>query len=107
MSLIRPAERERLLANGRLSSSVDRWDLVPVVRLRAGAGWYNWLLSELHPDDEGLASGLAMHRPNCEPTFVRVRLSDLGPELDRAPFRARFSLAQYRRCPRHWVPEGD
>lgn len=56
---ILPAERERLLANGRLSAAGVEFDPVPVARLFTPDANAAWLLSEIDPDDPGIAFGLA------------------------------------------------
>lgn len=54
-----PAERERLLANGRLSAAGEELDPLPVVKLFTPDANATWLLTELDPDDPSVAFGLA------------------------------------------------
>lgn len=56
---ILPNERERLLANGRLSAAGEDLDPFPVARLFTPDANAVWLLTELDPDDPGIAFGLA------------------------------------------------
>lgn len=53
-----PAERERLLANGRASARGEEVDPPPVVKLFTPDANAIWLLSELDPADPGVAFGL-------------------------------------------------
>jgi hypothetical protein len=53
-----PAERERLLANGRASAAGEAIDPQPVVKLFTPDANATWLLTELDPDDTGIAFGL-------------------------------------------------
>ncbi len=53
-----PAERERLLANGRASAAGEDVDPMPVVKLFTPDANATWLLTELDPDDPGIAFGL-------------------------------------------------
>lgn len=57
-SFILPAERERLLANGRRSAAGDDIDPQPIVKLFTPDADATWLLTELDPDDPGIAFGL-------------------------------------------------
>lgn len=57
-SIIPQAERERLLANGRLSAAGEDLDPLPVVKLFTPDANATWLLTELDPDDPGIAFGL-------------------------------------------------
>jgi hypothetical protein len=57
--IIPQAERERLLANGRLSAAGEELDPLPVVKLFTPDANATWLLTELDPDDPGIAFGLA------------------------------------------------
>lgn len=56
--IIPSAERERLLANGRLSAAGEDLDPLPVVKLFTPDANATWLLTELDPDDPGIAFGL-------------------------------------------------
>lgn len=53
-----PSERERLLANGRISAAGETIDPQPVVKLFTPDANATWLLTELDPDDPGIAFGL-------------------------------------------------
>jgi len=57
--LMLPAERERLLANGRLSAAGEELDPLPIVKLFTPDANASWLLTELDPDDPSVAFGLA------------------------------------------------
>lgn len=57
-SFILPSERERLLANGRASAAGEATDPQPVVKLFTPDANATWLLTELDPDDPGIAFGL-------------------------------------------------
>lgn len=64
MLLITSAQRDKLLENGRAQrAAIDRQDQAldfePVVKLFTPDGQATWLLTELNPDYEGLAFGLA------------------------------------------------
>lgn len=56
--IILPAERERLLANGRLSAAGEDLDPFPAVKLFTPDAGAIWLLSELDPNQPDLAFGL-------------------------------------------------
>jgi len=56
--IIQQAERERLLANGRLSAAGEDLNPLPVVKLFTPDANATWLLTELDPDDPGIAFGL-------------------------------------------------
>lgn len=58
-SFILPAERERLLANGRLSALGEEIDPFPIVKLFTPDANATWLLTELDPENPGIAFGLA------------------------------------------------
>ncbi len=55
MELVTPEQRERLLANGAQRGA----DHVPVLKLFNPCGAGTWLLTELDPEDESIAFGLA------------------------------------------------
>lgn len=57
-SFIPPVERERLLANGRLSAAGEEFDPLPIVKLFTPDANATWLLTELDPDDPSVAFGL-------------------------------------------------
>ncbi len=80
MKLLTKELREKLLANGREQAKVKgtkaEKDLWPVVKLFYPAGAATWLLTELDPEDEDIATGL------CDlgmgfPEFGTVRISEL------------------------------
>lgn len=89
MKLLTKELREKLLANGREQAKVKgtkaEKDFWPVVKLFYPAGAATWLLTELDPEDEDIATGL------CDlgmgfPEFGTVRISEL------ASFRGAFGL---------------
>ena len=55
MELVTPEQREQLLANGARRGA----DHVPVVKLFNPCGAGTWLVTELDPEDESIAFGLA------------------------------------------------
>lgn len=57
--IIPQAERERLLANGRLSAAGQDLDPLPVLKLFTPDANASWLLTELDPDNPDIAFGLA------------------------------------------------
>jgi len=80
MKLLTKELREKLLANGREQAKVkgtkSEKDFWPVVKLFYPAGAATWLLTELDPEDEDIATGL------CDlgmgfPEFGTVRISEL------------------------------
>lgn len=84
-SFILPAERERLLANGRLSMAGETLDPFPVVKLFTPDANATWLLTELDPDDPGIAFGLCNLGLGA-PELGYVALAEL------AAIRGRLSL---------------
>ncbi len=89
MKLLTKELRENLLANGREQAKVKgtkaEKDFWPVVKLFYPAGAATWLLTELDPEDEDIATGL------CDlgmgfPEFGTVRISELEG------FRGAFGL---------------
>lgn len=83
--IILQAERERLLANGRLSAAGENLDPLPVVKLFTPDAAATWLLTELDPVEPDLAFGL------CDlglgsPELGYVSLTEL------ASIRGRFGL---------------
>lgn len=83
--IIPQAERERLLANGRLSAAGEDLDPLPAVKLFTPDANATWLLTELDPDDPGIGFGL------CDlglgsPELGYVSLAEL------ASIRGRFGL---------------
>lgn len=55
MELVTPEQREKLLANGARRGA----DHTPVVKLFNPSGAGTWLVTELDPEDESIAFGLA------------------------------------------------
>ena len=55
MELVTPEQREKLLANGAQRGA----DHTPVLKLFNPCGAGTWLLTELDPEDESIAFGLA------------------------------------------------
>lgn len=55
MELVTPEQREQLLANGARRGA----DHVPLVKLFNPTGAGTWLVTELDPEDESIAFGLA------------------------------------------------
>lgn len=55
MELVTPEQRERLLANGAQRGA----DHTPVLKLFNPCGAGTWLVTELDPEDESIAFGLA------------------------------------------------
>jgi hypothetical protein len=63
MSLLTPAQRAQLLANGKANAARNaagmvELDFVPVVKLFTPDAGATWLLTELDPDDQDTAFGL-------------------------------------------------
>lgn len=89
MKLFTKAIREKLLANGRQQALVrgtkQEEDFTPVCKLFYPAGAATWLLTEIDPDDENIAFGLADLGMGC-PEIGSIYL----PEL--TAFRGRFGL---------------
>jgi hypothetical protein len=81
MQLITPAQRQKLLENGRAQlAAIDRQDqcldFEPVVKLFTPDGHATWLLTELNPDFDHLAFGLC-DLGLGEPELGYVRLQDI------------------------------
>jgi hypothetical protein len=87
MKLLTKEQHEKLLANGREQAKVNgtkaEKDFWPVVKFFYPAGAATWLITELDPEDEDLALGLADLGMGF-PEFGTVRLSEL--ESFRGPF---------------------
>ena len=81
MTLLTPAQRRQLLANGTAQrAATDQGaalDFHPVVKLFTPDANATWLLSELDPDDSDLAFGLC-DLGLGEPELGYVRLSELA-----------------------------
>ena len=82
--------REQLLRNGREQAKVKgtkgEKDFWPVVKLFYPAGPSTWLLTELDPEDEDVAWGLADLGMGF-PEFGTVRISELESFVGRAGLR--------------------
>jgi hypothetical protein len=80
MKLLTKELRAKLIANGREQAKVKgtkaEKDFWPVVKLFYPAGPATWLLTELDPEDEDVAWGLADLCMGC-PEFGTVRISEL------------------------------
>jgi hypothetical protein len=85
MMLLTKAIRAKLLANGRKSAENGDGDFEPVVKLFNPAGAATWLLTELDPDNEDIAFGLA-DLGFGTPELGSVSISEL------AAFRGRLGL---------------
>lgn len=105
MDLITPELRVQLLANGHVARDNTRFDPWPVVKWFNPCGAATWLITELDPDDEDLAYGLAdlgMGSPElgqvsvCELTAIRLMGGALGIERD-LNWRADKPLSAYLR----------
>lgn len=94
--IIPPAERERLLANGRLSAAGEELDPLPVVKLFMVDADAVWLLSELDPSNPDIAFGLCDLSVG-EPELGYVSLAEL------AGFRGRLHLPVERDA--HFRPD--
>lgn len=78
MNLITKDQRERMLVNGRLSTSAAiEINPLPVVKLFTPDGAATWLLTELDPEDPDIAFGLCDLGMQC-PELGTVRLSELA-----------------------------
>jgi hypothetical protein len=106
MKLLTKELRAKLVANGREQAKVKgtkaEKDFWPVVKLFYPAGPATWLLTELDPEDEDVAWGLADLGMGC-PEFGTVRISELesfrgsfglGIERDRF-FEAKAPVSRY------------
>lgn len=100
--IIPQAERERLLANGRLSAAGEDLDPLPVLKLFTPDANATWLLTEFDPDDPDIAFGLCdlgLGEPElgsvslAELASIRGRL-DLPIERDEH-FRPKRPLSAY------------
>ena len=96
MSLLTPAQRAQLLANGKANAArnaagQDEHDFVPVVKLFTPDAGATWLLTEIDPSDEDIAFGLCDLGLDC-PDLGYVSLSEL------ATIRGRLGLPVERDC---------
>jgi len=104
MKLLTKEQREKLLANGqaKVKGTKAEKDFWPVVKLFYPAGAATWLLTEIDPEDQDVAWGLADLGMGF-PEFGTVSLSELenfrGPfalhiERDRF-FKAKAPISRY------------
>jgi hypothetical protein len=82
MSLLTPAQRAQLLANGKANAARNaagmvELDFVPVVKLFTPDAGATWLLTELDPDDQDTAFGLCDLGLGC-PELGYVSLAELA-----------------------------
>lgn len=103
MELVTPEQREQLLANGARRGA----DHTPVVKLFNPCGAGTWLVTELDPEDESIAFGLADLSFNT-PEVGSFSLSELeafkgpfglGIERDLY-FEAKYTLSAYAEAAR-------
>ena len=103
MELVTPEQREQLLANGARRGA----DHVPVVKLFNPCGAGTWFVTELDPEDESIAFGLADLAFNT-PEVGSFSLSELeafkgpfglGIERDLY-FEAKYTLSAYAEAAR-------
>jgi hypothetical protein len=110
MELITPELRQLLLANGQASRDNPHFDPHPVVKWFNPCGAATWLISELDPDDEDTAYGLADLGPGLgypelghvsvrELTSIRLMRGALGIERDMY-WKADKPLSEYARLAR-------
>lgn len=76
MKLILKAQREQMLANGRLSAQGHAIDPEPVVKLFTPDGAATWLLTELDPMEPDIAFGLCDLGMGC-PELGTVSMAEL------------------------------
>jgi hypothetical protein len=86
MQLLTPEHRETMLANGRRYQADPDFVPKPVVKLFTPWGACTWLLTDLDPDDNDIASGLC-DLGFGEPELGSVRISEI--ESLRGPFGLR------------------
>jgi hypothetical protein len=82
MSLLTPAQRAQLLANGKANAARNaagqaEHDFIPVVKLFTPDAGATWLLTELDPGDQDTAFGLCDLGLGC-PELGYVSLSELA-----------------------------
>lgn len=91
MDLITPELRECLLANGRAARDNPDFDPFPVLKWFNPCGAATWLITELDPNNEDLAYGLAHLGMGCpevghvsvrELASIRLMRGALGIERD-------------------------
>jgi len=100
-SLLTPADRARLVANGMASLQTETFDPFPVVRLTCRSLGTVWLLTEMDPNGTGdIAFGLCDQGEGCA-DLACVDLSAIAHADDRArfyrdpAFRATTRLSEY------------
>jgi hypothetical protein len=76
MQLLTPEHRETMLANGRRYQTDPDFDAIPVVKLFTPWGACTWLLTDLDPEDQDIASGLC-DLGFGEPELGSVRISEI------------------------------
>ena len=104
MELVTPEQREQLLANGAKRGA----DHVPLVKLFNPCGAGTWLLSELDPEDESIAFGLAdlgFGTPEIGSfslTELEAFLGPFGLGIERdLYFEGKFTLSAYAEAARN------
>ena len=101
MELVTPEQREQLLANGARRGA----DHTPVVKLFNPCGAGTWLVTELDPEDESIAFGLAdLGTPEIGSFSLEELKAFKGPfglgiERDLY-FEAKFTLSAYAEAAR-------
>ena len=108
MDLITPELRECLLANGLAARDNRNFDPMPVLKWFNPCGAATWLITELDPDNEDLAYGLADLGMGCpevghvsvrELASIRLMGGALGIERD-LHWRPDKPLSAYARLAR-------
>ena len=77
MQLLTPEQRETMLANGRRYQFDPDFEPNPVVKLFTPWAACTWLLTDLDPDDDDIASGLC-DLGFGEPEIGSVRISEIA-----------------------------
>jgi hypothetical protein len=76
MQMLTPEQRETMLANGRRYQSDPGFEPTPVVKLFTPWADCTWLLTDLDPDDNDIASGLC-DLGFGEPELGSIRITEL------------------------------
>ena len=76
MQLLTPEHCETMLANGRRYQADPDFEAAPVVKLFTPWGACTWLLTDLDPEDQDIASGLC-DLGFGEPELGSVRISEI------------------------------
>ncbi|MDR3489712.1 MAG: DUF2958 domain-containing protein [Bradyrhizobium sp.] len=76
MDLLTPEQRKTMLENGRRYQTDPAFEAVPVVKLFTPWAGCTWLLTDLDPDDDEIASGLC-DLGFGEPEIGSVRISEI------------------------------